>query len=336
MNQASRECHWKYLRLIGSSIALIFIGSCASTSLMEANKEGSIKEEVPQEFQQKFSVNEEEAKPVAEVVPEKTEKPAKPEPKKAVTKKEEKKKAAFSYPVRRNDKTPVKVGEISNYEITFFGMVAGLFKMEVAGIKEINARKVYHLKANARTSKVFSFFYTLDDNIESFWDYEGLFSHRFQLNFQETDQVRESIELYDSEKKVTYFRDKVVHKKKGKKDENFVKPIEPFPQDMISFFYYLRSVNYPEKGSVSFPIVSEGKTWEALVTVVRREMSDTPFGKVKTLVLKPETKFGGRFEKRGDSFIWMTDDDRRVITRVEAKIKIGKIKAVLKDFKAGT
>jgi len=86
---------------------------------------------------------------------------------------------------------------------------------------------------------------------------------------------------------------------------------------------------------VKFPIVSEGKNWEANVTVVRREYMDTPLGRKRTIVVKPETKFNGRMENRGDSFIWLTDDDRRFIVRVELKVRIGTIKAKLSEVKLG-
>ena len=69
--------------------------------------------------------------------------------------------------------------------------------------------------------------------------------------------------------------------------------------------------------------------------LVRRETMDTPMGKVQTVVLKPETKYQGVLQKRGDSFIWLTDDHRRILVRLEAKVKIGTVIAALKKAEAG-
>ena len=58
-----------------------------------------------------------------------------------------------------------------------------------------------------------------------------------------------------------------------------------------------------------------------VITVVRREMLDTPMGRIQTVVIKPETKFHGVMEKKGDSYIWLTDDDRHFLVRMEAKVR---------------
>jgi len=70
--------------------------------------------------------------------------------------------------------------------------------------------------------------------------------------------------------------------------------------------------------------------------VVRREMMDTPLGRIQTVVVRPEMKFQGILKKQGDSFIWLTDDDRRFVVRLEAKVRIGTIIATLKKVEPGT
>ena len=68
----------------------------------------------------------------------------------------------------------------------------------------------------------------------------------------------------------------------------------------------------PNGAVVKFPIVSESKSWEAEVTVLRREEMKTPLGRVQTIVLKPETKYQGVLQKRGDSFLWDAFTPHRV------------------------
>jgi hypothetical protein len=86
----------------------------------------------------------------------------------------------------------------------------------------------------------------------------------------------------------------------------------------------------------SFPVVSEGKSWEAVVTVVRREFMDTPLGKKNCVVVQVQTRYNGVMkQKKGDSFIWLTDDDRRFIVHLEAEVKVGSIKAQLKSVVLG-
>ncbi len=87
---------------------------------------------------------------------------------------------------------------------------------------------------------------------------------------------------------------------------------------------------------ITFPVISEGKYWEAICNILRREVRDTPLGEVPTIVIQPDTKFQGVLRKNGDSFLWLTDDDRRFPVRLEAKVKIGTVVANLVRIELGT
>jgi hypothetical protein len=242
---------------------------------------------------------------------------------------------AFVYPNRRPKVDPIWVGEKTVYEITYFGMAAGDFTLDVLPYKEINGRKVYHVKGHAVSSKVFSLFYRLDDMVETFLDFSGLFSHRFHVLLDETKQARDSIELYDHEKAQTFYWNRWDRKQNGFTETKEYAPIPTFGQDSLSALYYMRTQPLPTGGTFSFPVYSEGKSWEAVITVVRREWLETPLGRVRTVVLKPDTKYQGILQKRGDSFVWLTDDDRRYCVRLEAKVRIGTVVAELKKVEPG-
>ena len=69
--------------------------------------------------------------------------------------------------------------------------------------------------------------------------------------------------------------------------------------------------------------------------VVRREKISTPAGDFNAIVLKPHIEIGGVFKPIGDIFLWLTDDDRHFILRIESKIKIGTIVAEIKSLDKG-
>lgn len=241
---------------------------------------------------------------------------------------------AFSWPVRRPAQDPLWVGEKLVYDITYFGMVAGEFVMEILPHKLINNRKVYHARGSAESSSVFSLFYRLNDTLETFVDYDGIFSHRFHILLDESKQTRDSLELYDSEKAQTYYWNRWNHKTKGYIETKDFFPIKPFPQDSFSALLYMRMQPLRTGDVFTFPVVSEGKTWDAVVTVEKREEIDTPMGRMKAIRLKPETKYQGILQKRGDSYMWLSDDDRHFLLRLEAKVKIGTVVGVLKKIES--
>ncbi len=243
---------------------------------------------------------------------------------------------AFEYPNRRPSKESIWLGEKQVYEITYFGMAAGDFTLQILPYKSIANRKVYHVRGTAVSSKVFSLFYRINDSIETFVDYEGLFSHRFHILLDETKQTRDSLELYDSEKAQTFYWNRWNRKEKGYVESKEFFPMPQFPQDSLSALFYLRTRDLPTGAVITFPVVNEGKSWEAVVTVVRRENIETPMGKMRAIVLKPETKYQGVLQKKGDSFVWLSDDDRKILLRLEAKVRIGTVAAQIKSFEPGT
>ena len=241
-----------------------------------------------------------------------------------------------AFPVRRPAKEPIWVGEKLTYEITYFGMSAGDFDLEVMPFKAIDNRKVYHVQGTAISSKVFSLFYRLNDMVESFIDFDGVFSHRFHIVLDESKQTRDSLELNDSSKAQTFYWNRWNHKDRGYTENKDFTPMPRFPQDSLSALYYLRTLPLNDGDVVTFPVVSEGKNWEAVVSVLRREVMSTPMGKIRCIVLKPETKYQGVLQKKGDSFIWLTDDDRKYLVRLEAKVRIGTVVGALKKAVPGT
>ncbi len=318
--------------VVAPLVLAMAIGSCSSSKKKEEKQEEVIKldpvekhtdETLPDELKNKFKIGgssavEEQKKEVEKV---------------AEVKKEIKKQ--FVIPNRRPVKDPIWVGEELAYEVTYFGVAAGHFTLKVLPHEIVNGRKVYHLQGNATTSKLFSMFYQMDDMVETFWDYVGLYSHRFHLSLNETKQKRDSIELNDSENKQTFYWNRWNHYKKGYIEIKEYKNIPQFPQDSLSALYYMRTILPKRNGEkFSFPVVSEGKYWEGDVTVVRREMMRTCLGRVSTIVVKPEAKYAGVLKKEGDSFIWFTDDDRRHVVRLEAKVKIGTVVAKLIEVKS--
>lgn len=324
-------------RSIGLIWVCIFAFGCTTTRpTREIEKTTELPSDLPKELREQFMIE-----PTPFAAP--SSGAAEPQGKADATatrapeaKKTKSKKSAFEYPVRRTSVDPIWVGEKQHFEISYFGVVAGSFTLSALPFKEINKRKVYHIHGHAQSTKFFSLFYRLDDVVESFFDYEGLFSHRFHLILDESKQTRNSLELYDSEKRKTYYWNRWNHHAKGYTETKQFFPMDPFPQDSISALYYIRTQPLPDGALLKFTIMSEGKPISTAAKVLRRETVDTPMGRKKAIVIQPETGFTGVLKKEGESFIWLTDDDRRFILRLEAKVRIGKVVAVLKSTEPGT
>ncbi len=47
-------------------------------------------------------------------------------------------------------------------------------------------------------------------------------------------------------------------------------------------------------------------------------------------MVKPLLKSEGIFMRKGDVYIWLTDDDRKIPVKMKSKVKVGAVNAVLK------
>lgn len=242
----------------------------------------------------------------------------------------------FEVPDRRADRMPFRPGERMIYDVTYFGVPAGTFTMSVLPDKFVAGRKAIHLHLLAESSKVFSMFYKVMDQMESFLDAEGLFSLRFHLRLDESKQLRQSIEVFDHPGRIGFYWDKRDRFAKGKSEARDFNPIEPFGQDGFSALYYLRLQNFQVGQTISYPVISEGKTWEAVGHVERKERMEAPYGWVNTYVVRPETKFRGVLQQNAEnSYVWISDDERKVLVRIEARVKLGSVIAQLKQYVPG-
>ena len=244
--------------------------------------------------------------------------------------------ARIEIPSRRPLKDPLWVGEKLNFTVGYLGLSAGEFELQVKPYKYINDRKVYHLFAKVSSVGVFRLAYRADDSVESFLDYDGIFSHKFHLELDETKQKRDSLELYDYEKKQTYYWDRWNHRDRGFVETKRTETIHPFSQDMLSILYFLRTRDLPNGAEIDIPLVSEGKEWGAVCTVIRREQIDSPMGSIQAVVVEFDKKIDGVVKKTGANFLWLTDDARKIPVRIEAKVRIGAVVGRLTKVEFGT
>lgn len=244
-------------------------------------------------------------------------------------------KKEFEPALRRNGKLPFKPGERTVLSLTYFGVEAGTLDLRVLPYKYIGDRKVVHIRGHGASTSVFAMVYKVDDVGDSYMDYDGLFAHKLQLKVNESARKQDLLELYDQRKQQVYYWERLVHDKKGLRITQFTKEIVDYTQDAVTAAFYLRTLPLEVGKEYSYPMVSNGRVWNVTAKVLRREMLTTEKGVFPALVIQPETRFEGVLSKAGDSFFWISDDEHRSFLKIDAKIKVGKVIAYLKELEYG-
>jgi hypothetical protein len=103
--------------------------------------------------------------------------------------------------------------------------------------------------------------------------------------------------------------------------------------DLISGFYYLRTQLFEVGKTMHIDVFDSNKFFTAEVNVIGKErLKFSGTEEVDTVKVKPVLKSEGLFQNKGDILIWLTDDDNKTPVKIEAKVPIGKVVAILKSL----
>lgn len=226
-------------------------------------------------------------------------------------------------------------GERTILSITYLGVEAATIDIEVLPLKRKREKWLYHVQGLLQSSPFFSVFYRVHDKAESFFDFEKLYSHKFSLQLDEARKKRDLLELYDEDSLELYYWDRMRHKRKGFHLVQFIKKLNKHSQDALSALFYLRTLELKEGKSYSFPVVSNGKPWTIHAKVEEKAPLATSLGNFPAIKISLESRFEGILKKRGEIFVWLSDDKNRFLLKVDATVKIGRVIAYLKRLKRG-
>ncbi len=228
---------------------------------------------------------------------------------------------------RRPVVDPFWIGEKNVLAMSYFGAKAGEMAMSVDPYVEVNGKKSYHFSATIKSSPFFSTFYAVDDYGETFMDFYEMIPFNILIKVKESAQLREVRSFFDWKTLKANYWERKVTKQRGTEEKKHEWAIEPYTHNAFSAAYYLRTFNLVPGKVVKFRVADENRNMVVTGNVVRREEIETDAGKFKTVVVRPEIAMDGVFTPMGDVFFWLTDDDRKMYVKIEAKIKIGTIKA---------
>ncbi len=332
-------------------VRFIFFGvllSSCSSKFLKYDHEDKLKNN--EEFDAVVKITTPAEKSVAQgVKPQEVEKPA-PVAKVKNTKKNKKSKVVeASGPVRREPdiedaegfegrrpvQDPFRVGESVVHHVKYFKVHAGTIAFKIDPFVEVNGRKSYSFVNEVKSANMFNSFYSVDDRILTLMDYEQLIPRVFTMHVKETGQLREARSLFDFDKlKATYWEKKVTEKN-GAEEKKQQWDILPFSQNVFSALFYMRVFKWDLGKIYSFRVSDDESNIVFKGTALRKEVLSTSAGEFKAIVIKPEFTVKGVFKPVGDIFIWLSDDDRKLVLRIECKIKIGTLVSEIESYTPG-
>ena len=230
---------------------------------------------------------------------------------------------ALTTPVEpaRQIPVPFSIGERLEYDVKFGVLKVGSGRMEVLGIETIRGREAWH---TAFTVKGGTFFYKVNDRLESWIDVESFASLRHVQDLQEGKR--------DRERRFEIYPDRLVYTENDSEE----RPTARDPLDDGSFLYFIRTVPLSVGQTYDFPRYFRPDRNPVRVRVLRKESVKVPAGRFDAIVIQPIIKSKGIFSENGQAEIWLSDDDRRIMLQMKSNLSFGTLNLFLKSYTAGT
>ena len=93
---------------------------------------------------------------------------------------------------------PFRVGELVEHEVSYLGATAGVIQFKVKPHAVVNGRKSYNFFIDLKSNSFFSRVYAVDDQVQTYVDFETLVPHVFKLNIRDSGQVKEAQSYFDN------------------------------------------------------------------------------------------------------------------------------------------
>jgi hypothetical protein len=226
---------------------------------------------------------------------------------------------------RRPYKDPFRVGEKVTLLVSYFKAKAGEMTLEIKPFVEVNGHKSYRWYTSLKTIGVFSSFYSVDDWSETMADFETLVPSVFNLNVRESSQLKQAKGYFDNQTLKARFYEKKYTEKKGQEEKRQEWITLPFSQNVFSAAFYMRTFTYEVGKEYGFNVADDEKNVMFKAKCLRKEKLETDAGTFDTIVIQPNFEINGVFKPMGEILFWLTDDDRKLLVRIESDIKIGTI-----------
>lgn len=236
---------------------------------------------------------------------------------------------------RRPLADPFRVGESVIHEVTYLGATAGELSFQVKPYAIVNNRKSYNFFIDIQSSSFFSRMFAVDDQVQTFVDFETLVPHVFKLNIRDSAQVKEAQSYFDVENLRADYWEHRYTEKGGHEEKKRSWTILPFSQNPFSAIFYMRVFKWTVGKEYIFRVADDEKNVAFKGKAVEKTILDTEAGEFKAIKIKAEVYSRGNLAKATDFFLWVSDDDRKYILRIEVKLPIGSLVSEAIKIKEG-
>jgi len=225
-----------------------------------------------------------------------------------------------------------KSGEKLTYSIyynwNFLWIPAGTLNWSV-----YEERDEYVIEVTGKTYESYNWFFEVDDYYTGRIDKNTLLPKWYYRDIREGDYlIRNEI---DFNRRIGMIRSEVQVNSKDPIHKTF--KLEGCIHDLISLSYNLRNIDkesFEDMGMMMVKLVFDEDIYEIPFRYdgEEKQMKIKNLGTFDAIRVSPDLIAGNVFKEGSEMMIWVSDDSNKIPLMVETPIKVGSIKAVLKNY----
>jgi hypothetical protein len=225
---------------------------------------------------------------------------------------------------RKIQNNAFKVGEQLKYTVHYGWLDAGEAILTVEESKwKFGNRDAYHIVGTGQSLGSFDWFFKVRDRYESYIDKQGLYPYRFVRNCDEGGyKIFQDYKFQPEKRAMTTHEGDTLY-------------TPAYLQDMISAYYYARTLNFDnaKKGDI-FTITTfvDGEVFPLKIKYMGKETIKLRAGKFRCMRFVPVVQEGRIFKDEEDLNVWITDDKNKIPILIKSKILVGSIKMEVTEW----
>ena len=214
---------------------------------------------------------------------------------------------------------PFAPGEKLEYRVSYGPFHVGHGSMELEAPDTVRGVPTYHAVFRVAGG---TFFFRVDDRMESWFHTTTLTSLRFTQNLHEGHyHAQRDFEMFPAERR---------YERVGDTSHATVAA----PLDDISFLYFVRTLALRVGAEYRFDRYFQLEGNPIILRVLRQEQITVPAGTFSAIVVQPLITTGGIFSQKGHAEVWLRADGGHEVLQMNAHVVFGSISLVLTHAEA--
>jgi uncharacterized protein DUF3108 len=160
-------------------------------------------------------------------------------------------------------------------------------------------------------------------------DVDTLLPHEASLDAHESGYHHTDTAIFDRA------AGKATVREKGKFDNTYVVDVPADTLDFVALVFRLRALPLDPGTRHEFHVLAGREVRQVTTEVTARERVETAAGAFSTVKVRVPTGFTGQFSEKRPTYVWFSDDDRRVVVQIQTEFAIGRATAGLIGYEPG-